>query len=259
MLKNRLIAVIIIRDGQVVQSVRFRHTNVIHSDAFHAVEAFSKWSVDEIIILNVTKDPSSREEFANIISRISSACFVPLTAGGWVTDIDYARDLLRCGADKLVVNTILLDNESMVRSLSERFGRQCIVASMDVKANEEGEKCVVVDRGRRFVDNCTPTEWAMKASGNGAGEIFFNSIDHDGARKGYDTETLGSICKTVDIPVIAFGGVFTWNHFLQGFEAGADAVAAANIFHYTEQSTKKAKMFLAEAGIPVRKEGRFLK
>ena len=258
MLKKRLIAVIIIRDGKVVQSIRFRHTNVIHSDAFHAVEAFSKWSVDEIIVLNVTKDPNSRDLFANIVSHISNTCFVPLTVGGWITVIDYAKKILRCGADKLVVNTILLDDEKMVRRLSERFGRQCVVASIDVKSNDEGVKCVVVDRGRRFVNNCSPAEWALKASENGAGEIFFNSIDHDGARKGYDTETLESICKTVNIPVIAFGGVFSWNHFLQGFEAGADAVAAANIFHYTEQSTKKAKMFLAGEGIQVRKEGRFL-
>ncbi|MDP6280142.1 MAG: HisA/HisF-related TIM barrel protein, partial [Nitrospinota bacterium] len=90
----------------------------------------------------------------------------------------------------------------------------------------------------------------------GAGEIFFNSIDHDGARKGYDLKTLTEICGAVDLPVIAFGGVFTWDHLAEGICAGSDAAAAANIFHYTEQSTKKAKSFLAKAGIPVRKEGR---
>ena len=257
MLKKRLIAVLILRDGQVVQSVRFKHTNVIHYDAVHAMEAFNKWAVDEIVILNVSRDAATREKFTEIVERISSHCFVPLAAGGWIDNEEYAQKLLRSGADKLVVNTAVADNPALVSRLAQRYGRQCIVASMDVKRNASGTPQIVVDRGTRVIDS-EPESWARNAVGLGAGEIFFNSVDHDGARKGYDLESIRKICATVPVPVIAFGGVFTWNHLVEGISVGASAVAAANLFHYTEQSTRKAKTFLAEAGVEVRQQGRSL-
>jgi imidazole glycerol-phosphate synthase subunit HisF len=257
MLKKRLIAVLILRSGQVVQSVRFKHTNVIHYDPVHAIEAFNKWAVDEIAMINVTREAESRAGFAEAVGKISRHCFVPLTVGGWITDEDYASTLLRSGADKLVVNTALADDPRLVTSLSLRFGRQCIVGSMDVKKREDGKVTVHIDRGRRDTGE-EPVAWAQRACDLGVGEIFFNSIDHDGARKGYDLEHLRAICQAVDVPVIAMGGVFSWDHMVAGIEAGADAVAAANIFHYSEHATRKAKAYLAQAGVLVRKEGRSL-
>ncbi len=257
MLKKRLIAVLILRDGQVVQSIRFKHTNVIHYDPVHAMEAFNKWSVDEIVLLNVSRSAESREAFAQSIEHVSRHCFVPLSVGGWITDADYARELLAKGADKLVINTAFADDPDLVQTLSRRFGKQCIVASIDVKRDEAGIAKVTVDRGARLLDEA-PVAWAERAQALGAGEIFFNSVDHDGARKGYDIETLGAVAAAVEVPVVAFGGVFTWSHLLAGIEAGAEAVAAANIFHYTEQATRKAKTFLANAGVPVRSEGQSL-
>jgi cyclase len=257
MLKKRLIAVLILRDGQVVQSVKFKHTNVIHYDAVHAMEAFNKWAVDEIVILNVSRQPESRNQFAEIVERISTHCFVPLAAGGWIDSEDYAQKLLRSGADKLVLNTALFNNPSLVEKLALRYGRQCIVASVDVKRDESGAVKVMVDRGTKLLD-IGPEEWISNAIKLGAGEIFLNSIDHDGARRGYDLDTVAKICNFVDVPVIAFGGVFTWNHLVDGINAGASAVAVANQFHYTEQSTRKAKSFLANAGILVRQQGQIL-
>jgi imidazole glycerol-phosphate synthase subunit HisF len=257
MLKKRLIAVLILRDGQVVQSIRFKHTNVIHYDPLHAMEAFNKWSVDEIVLLNVSRGAESREGFARSVENVSRHCFVPLAVGGWIGDAGYARELLSNGADKLVLNTAFADDPDLVQTLSRRFGKQCIVASIDVKRDEAGSPKVAVDRGARLLDQ-DPVAWARQVQNLGAGEIFFNSVDHDGARKGYDLESIAAIAKAVDIPVIAFGGVFTWSHLLAGIEAGADAVAAANIFHYTEQATRKAKTFLANAGVPVRSEGQSL-
>ncbi len=257
MLKKRLIAVLILRDGQVVQSIRFKHTNVIHYDPLHAMEAFNKWSVDEIVLLNVSRKAESRAAFAQSVEHVSRHCFVPLSVGGWISEADYARELLSQGADKLVLNTAFADDPELVTTLSRRFGRQCIVASIDVKRDEAGNVQVAVDRGQRLLD-VRPDDWARRAQTLGAGEIFFNSVDHDGARKGYDLESLAAVTAAVDVPVIAFGGVFTWSHLLAGIEAGAEAVAAANIFHYTEQATRKAKTFLAEAGVPVRSEGQSL-
>lgn len=258
MLKKRLIAVLILRNGQVVQSVRFKHTNVIHYDAVHAMEAFNKWAVDEIVILNVSRDPSTKDQFVDIVERISSHCFVPLAAGGWIDDETYAQKLLRSGADKLILNTAIADNPELVRKLSLRYGRQCIVASMDVKRDADEQPRIAVDRGSRLIP-IAPEVWAEQAIELGAGEIFLNSIDHDGARKGYDIESLQKVCARVNVPVIAFGGVFGWNHLVEGIKAGASAVAAANQFHYTEQSTRKAKSYLAGAGIPVRLQGQNLK
>ena len=252
-----MIAVLILRDGQVVQSVRFKHTNVIHYDAVHAMEAFNKWAVDEIVILNVSRDSGSREKFTEIVERISSHCFVPLAAGGWIDSEEYAQKLLRSGADKLVVNTAIADDPALVSRLAQRYGRQCIVASMDVKRNASGSPQIVVDRGSRVIDS-GPQAWARNAVELGAGEILFNSVDHDGARKGYDLESIREVCRAVSVPVIAFGGVFTWNHLVEGINAGAAAVAVANLFHYTEQSTRKAKTYLADAGVLVRQQGRSL-
>jgi cyclase len=257
MLKKRLIAVLILRDGQVVQSVKFKHTNVIHYDAVHAMESFNKWAVDEIVILNVSRTPSSRNQFAEIVERISKHCFVPLAAGGWIDSEEYAQLLLRSGADKLVMNTILQDAPELVRRLASRYGRQCVVGSMDVKRDESGKCNIMVDRGMRQVD-VSPVNWALRMVDLGVGEIFFNSIDHDGARKGYDLVSLEQVCRAVTVPVVAFGGVFSWDHLVQGIESGAAAVAAANIFHYTEQSTRKAKSHMAKAGLEVRVQGRIL-
>lgn len=255
MLKKRLVAVLILRDGKVVQSVRFKHTNVIHYDPVHAVEAFNKWAVDELVLLNVSGTADSRALFAERVRAVSRHCFVPVTAGGWIADLEYAQEILRSGADKLVVNSILDDDPELVTRLAERYGRQCIVGSIDVVRGMGDSAEVAVDRGRRVLE-ADPVSWAVRAAELGCGEIFFNSIDHDGARKGYDLETLRAICRAVEVPVIAFGGVFLWKHLVEGVEAGADAVAAANIFHYTEHATKKAKSYMARAGIPVRNEGR---
>lgn len=251
MRKIRLVAVLVVREGQVVQSVCFKHTNVIHYDPVHAIECFNKWAVDEIVILNVSRDADSREKFADMISNTSRKCFVPLTVGGWITDAEYASRLLRSGADKLCLNTAFLTDPYLIKKLARRYGRQCIVASIDIKRSSDGFATVYVDRGRHDTQ-ASPLDWACRAVDMGAGEIFFNSINHDGSRKGYDLISLQKICAGIEAPVIAFGGVFKWHHLVEGVKAGADAVAAANIFHYTEHSARKAKNFMMEAGIPVR-------
>jgi len=253
MLKTRLIAVIILRDGQVVQSVQFRHTNVIHYDAFHAIETFNRWSVDEIMFLNVSRDDKAKDQFLDIVSRVSETCFVPLSVGGWITDEDYARSLLNQGADKLVVNTTIETQPNLISQLAERFGSQCIVASIDF-TKEKNAPRVVLNRGREPIER-SPVEQAQKAEALGAGEVMLNCIEHDGNRKGYCLDVLSQVADAVSIPVIAFGGVFRWKHLVEGVEAGASAVAAANIFHYTEHSTKHAKRYMADHGVSVRKEG----
>jgi len=250
LLKKRLIAVLILRDGLIVQSVNFKHTNVI-GNAITAVDFFNKWAVDEIVLLDVSRDTGKRERFYPIVEDLSRKCFVPLTVGGWVGDVEEMRRLLRCGADKVVINTEALRRAELIGECAAVFGSQCVVVSIDARRHGDGAYEVFVDRGREAT-GLSPFDWARTVEARGAGELYVTSIDHDGVRRGYDLELVRGVVEAVEIPVIAFGGVFSWQHLVDGVTAGAEAVSAANIFHYTEHSTKKAKEYMRQAGIDVR-------
>lgn len=251
MLKHRLIPNIILNNGNVVQSINFKHTNVI-GNAITAVDFFNSWAVDEILLLDVSRDTVKREDFHKIVKGLSKRCFIPLTVGGWIKDVKEIHQLLNEGADKVCINTEGFLNPDLIRESSRIFGSQCIVASIDVKKNESGQHEVFIDRGIKSTKT-DPISWAKKVQALGAGEILLTSIDNDGSRKGYDIELLKKVCGQVTIPVIAFGGVGEWQHLVDGITLGkADAVSAANIFHYTEHSTYKAKEFMQKANLNVR-------
>jgi imidazole glycerol-phosphate synthase subunit HisF len=252
MLKKRLIPVLILRDGLVVQSVQFKHTNVIHWKPITAVDFFNRWAVDEIVILDVSKNRKQRQKFYDVVSGLSQKCFVPLTVGGWIESIDEIRKLLRLGADKVTINTAAVRRPELITEAAEVFGSQCIVTSIDVKALGDNQYEVFINRGSEPT-GLSPFQWARQVQELGSGEIFLNCIERDGFRQGYDLTLLKGVVEAVSIPVIAMGGVLTWQHLVEGIKAGgAEAVAAANIFHYTEHSTKKAKDYLRGAGIDVR-------
>ncbi|MDE1818496.1 MAG: imidazole glycerol phosphate synthase cyclase subunit [Thaumarchaeota archaeon] len=251
MLKHRLIPNIILNNGNVVQSVNFKHTNVI-GNAITAVDFFNSWAVDEIIILDVSRTIDSRDIFHRIITGLSKRCFVPLTVGGWIRNTTEIQHLLKEGADKVSINTEGVTNPQFIEDASKMFGSQCIVVSIDVRKTSDSHYEVYIDRGQKAT-GLTPVEWAKEVQNLGAGEILLTSIDHEGLRKGYDLQLLQQVSKSVNIPVISFGGVGEWQHFVDGINVGnADAVSAANIFHYTEHSTYKAKEFMYNAGLNVR-------
>lgn len=235
----------------LVQSMGFSHTNSVGS-ACTAIDFFNTWAIDEIVLLDVTRNPDDREKFHHDLKELSKRCFVPLAVGGWITSLEEIRVLLTEGADKVVMNTEAIRNESFLQDASRKFGAQCIVVSIDVRCDEKGEHIVYIDRGKERT-KWSAVEWARRAQELGAGEIFLTSIDADGNRKGYDLELINLVSHTVSIPVIASGGVGDWKHFREGIESGASAISAANIFHYSEQSTKKAKDFLFDNGFNVRK------
>ncbi|HLC76271.1 MAG TPA: imidazole glycerol phosphate synthase cyclase subunit [Candidatus Peribacterales bacterium] len=252
MLKKRLIASLLWRSGQLIQSKNFRHTNAV-GNAYTAVDFFNTWAIDEIVLLDVTREKTEedRERFHRDLRELSKRCFVPLAVGGWLSTIDEMRQLLTEGADKIVLNTEAYRDGEIIEKGAKRFGKQCIVISIDArKANGRYE--VVIDRGQEFTDT-SPVEWAKTAEKLGAGEILLRSIDHDGTKQGYDLELVASVSAAVSIPVIAAGGAGEWEHFQQGIEAGALAVAAGNLFQHAEQSTKKVKNALFEHGIDVRR------
>jgi len=251
MLKKRLVPALVLRDGSVVRSVNFVHTNVIHWKPMTAIDFFNKWAVDEIVVLDVSRDLTNRERFYEVVDGVSRKCFVPLTVGGWVTTVDEARRLLRLGADKIVVNTQAVREPGFITECALTFGSQCVVSAVDVRRDADGTPRVWIDRGRETTDLVAP-DWARAAERRGAGEILLTSIDREGSAQGYDLDLVRAVAEAVTIPVIAFGGAFEWQHLVDGIHAGAEAASAANVFHFTEHSTKKAKEFMRAAGIDVR-------
>lgn len=251
MLKKRLISSLILKDGMVIQTLKFKHTNIIHRDPSVAVEHFNKWSIDELIVLDVSRNKDNRIKFIKAVDRLSNFCFVPLTVGGWITTLEDIRELQLIGADKVSINTYGFTNPEFISIAAEKFGSQCIVVSIDVKKSGN-DHIVYIDRGTVNTGMDVIT-WARKAAELGAGEILLTSIDNDGDRRGYDIELMKKVSGEISIPLIAFGGVSKWEHFADGItNGGADAIAAANVFHYVDNSAKKAKTYLKEQRIQVR-------
>ncbi len=253
MLKKRVIAVLILRQGEVVQSVQFRHTNVIHKDPRFAVEYFSKWDADELVILDVTRTDEHRARFLDTLERLSRTCFVPISAGGWLRSCADIDGVLSRGADKAVINTEALHRPVFLEEAARRFGSQCIVVGIDCRRDDRGEHMVHVDRGREPT-GWRAEAWAREAVARGAGEIFLCSIDNDGMRCGYDLPLLRKVVDAVSVPVIAFGGASSAEHMAEGLrQGGVEAVSAANVFHYSENSMRKMKRALRAMGIHVRR------
>ena len=254
MSKHRLIATLLINNGVVVQTRKFKRTNMV-GNAFTAVDFFNTWAVDEIAILDISNTRDHLDQFVRIVEELSRRCFVPLAVGGKVDGLDLASRYMRAGADKVVVNTHAVASPGLIRDISENLGRQCVVLSIDARPdpNMPSGYHVVVDNGRSDTTHDVG-EWAQEGIALGAGELLVNSLENDGDKRGYDLDLLQTLTQTVSVPVIAMGGVGQWQDLVDGIrEGGADAVAAANIFHYTEHSTKKAKEFLGDAGVDVRK------
>lgn len=252
MTKKRLVSVIVTRDGRVVQSEQFKHNHVIHYDAIHAVKSFSRWDIDEIVILNVSRHPREKHSFLDLIEHVSSECFVPLSAGGFIDEEDYAAELINRGADKMVINSAFASTPSLPLTLSNRFGVQSIVASIDVK-DVGSDKRVFVDRGTQDTKT-NLIDWVQHCEKYGAGEFFLNNILNDGMRGGYDLEALNMLVSTTKKPAIMFGGASIDKHFAEGLDHGASAVSAANMFHYKELATKRIKRALLRKGYNMREQ-----
>ncbi|MGE4064680.1 MAG: imidazole glycerol phosphate synthase subunit HisF [Rhodospirillaceae bacterium] len=252
--KHRLIATLLVNEGHVVQTRKFKRTNVI-GNAFTAVDFFNSWAVDEIMVLEISRDAAHLAKFVEIVEGLSRRCFVPLTVGGKIRDVDMVTTYTRAGADKIVINTNAVRTPELIRDVADAFGTQCVVVSIDARPDESmpsGYR-VVVENGTVDTE-LDAVRWAQAAADHGAGEIMVNSIDHDGDKRGYDLALVRRVARHIPIPLIAMGGVGKWDDLVAGItEGGADAAAAGNIFHYTEHSTKKAKEHMMAAGLPMRR------
>ncbi|HSY05818.1 MAG TPA: imidazole glycerol phosphate synthase cyclase subunit [Steroidobacteraceae bacterium] len=264
MKKRRLIPVVLLRNGWLVQSIQFsRYLNL--GNPVWTVRRLSEWASDELIYLDITSDDQydlrredlgapNRRTFLEIIGDVSKVTFMPMTVGGKIRTLDDIQVRLSLGADKISINTMAFDDPTFIGRAAAQFGSQCIVVSIDYK-EVGGAPRVMVQGGRRDT-GLDPVAWARTVEERGAGEILLNSIDRDGMKSGYDIDTIARVCEAVRIPVIAQGGVGRWEHFEEALSrTSVDAVAAANIFQHTDQSVYYAKQHLMEAHHNVREPG----
>lgn len=261
MKKRRLIPVLLLRNGWIVQSKQFRKWQPL-GNPITSVKRLSEWASDELIYLDISRDDTydlKRDDLGNpnrgsifeIIEDVSKHAFMPITVGGRIRTLEDIERRLALGADKVCVNTRPLEEPGFVEQAAKEFGSQCIVVSIDFK-QIDGRMVVMKGWGKEPT-GYTPEQWARRVEDLGAGEVLVNSIDRDGMKTGYDLETIGAVASSVRIPVIACGGVGEWNHLAEGLErANCDAVAAANIFQYSDQSVYLAKRHLTERGLDVR-------
>jgi cyclase len=261
MKKARLIPVVLLKNGWLVQSFQFaRFLNL--GNPFWTVKRLSEWASDELIYLDITDDDNydlrredlgapNRRSFLEIIEDVAKVTFMPMTVGGKIRTLADIQTRLALGADKISINTVAFDDPDFIGAAAAHFGSQCIVVSIDYRVIE-GQQRVMVQGGTRDT-GIDPVEWALTVERRGAGEILLNSIDRDGMKTGYDLDTIARVCSAVKIPVIALGGVGNWEHFEEAFKhTQVDAVAAANVFQHTDQSVYYAKQHLFEANYNVR-------
>ena len=249
--RTRVIPCLDVANGRVVKGVNF----VDLADAGDPVEQarlYDAAGADELCFLDITASHEARGTILDVVRRTAEVCFMPVTVGGGVRTPDDARALLLAGADKVAVNSAAVQRPELVADLADRFGSQCVVASVDARRVGEGRWEIFTHGGRRAT-GIDAVEHALRLAHLGAGELLVTSMDGDGTRKGYDLELTRTIADLVTVPVIASGGVGTLDHLVEGVTKGhASAVLAASIFHFGQHTIAEAHQALAAAGIPVR-------
>lgn len=250
MLKRRLIFTLLLRSGVYMLSRNFRLQSVGTLDWIREYYDFDAiaFSIDELVVLNVERGPKDVTSFASHLRELSANCFMPIAAGGGIDTQEDAYRILDAGADKLVVNTTLVDRPELVTTLARTFGSQAVVASIDYR-RIEGRPTVFIDRGRRRID-LSLEEVVRRSEELGAGEIYLTSVERDGTGQGYDLETLRRIVDLATVPVIASGGVGHFQHLVDGIKLGrASAVSTANLFNFIEDALTEARRHMRGEGI----------
>ena len=251
MLKTRIIPTLLFKDVGLVKGVSFDSWRRVGA-AMQSVRVYNMREVDELVFLDIAATPGGRRPNFHEIDDLADNCFMPMTVGGGVRTIEDIRDLLAVGADKVAINTAAMDTPELIRDGAREFGSQCIVISIDVRCAEGGNAVTVTHCGRQPASR-DPVEWAKEVERLGAGEILLTSVERDGTMQGYDIDLVRDVTAAVNIPVIASGGCGNYAHMTEVLtQTRASAVAAASMFHFTEQTPREAKKFLAANGIRVR-------
>ena len=252
MLTKRIIPCLDVNDGRVVKGVNFVNLQDA-GDPVEIAKAYDKAGADEVVFLDITASSDNRKTVVDMVRAVAANVFIPFTVGGGIRTVDDFKILLREGADKISINSSVINRPELITEAAEKFGSQCVVVAIDAKRRPDGSGWNIYKNGGRIDVGIDAVEWAKKAERLGAGEILLTSMDCDGTKAGYDIELTRAIAKSVSIPVIASGGAGTLEHFYDALTEGkADAVLAASLFHYKELEIKEVKKYLADRGIPVR-------
>jgi len=251
MITKRIIPCLDVRDGRVVKGVNFLDVNDVSSPITLA-KYYSENGADELVFYDITASFEGRQLFTNILTEVASQIFIPLTVGGGINTVDDFDRVLKCGADKVSVNSGAIRDPGLIPAAAKKYGDQCVVLSVDVR--RVGGKFTVFAKGGRENTGIDALEWIRQGVENGAGEIVLNSIDTDGVKEGFDLEMLAAVCDIVDVPVIASGGAGCMEDFTRLFThvPKVDAGLAASIFHFGEVSIHDLKEKLLGDGINVR-------
>ena len=251
MITKRIIPCLDVRDGRVVKGVNFEGIRDVNSPV-ELASYYSSCGADELVFYDITASSDGRKLFTDILRETASKVFIPLTVGGGINSLDDFDRVLKCGADKVSVNSGAIRNPSLVKEAALRYGSQCVVISADVKRVDGVFR--VFAKGGRENTGLEAVKWISDCVRNGAGEVVLNSIDTDGVKKGFDLEMLDAVCNAVSVPVIASGGAGCIEDFVTLFKAlpKVDAGLAASIFHFGEVSISELKRVLLENGIPAR-------
>ncbi|QZY57234.1 imidazole glycerol phosphate synthase subunit HisF [Crassaminicella profunda] len=252
MLTKRIIPCLDVNKGRVVKGTKFKNL-VDVEDPVKLAKFYSQAGADELVFYDITASNENRDIFLNVVERTAEEVYIPFTIGGGIRTIDDFTAVLRAGADKVSVNSAAVKNPQIIQEAALKFGRQCVVLSIDAKKNNNDLYTVYINGGR--VDTkLDALKWAIEGEKLGAGEIVINSIDTDGVKDGYDIELVKAISKSVNIPVVASGGAGKREDFLKVFRDGsADAALAASVFHYGEISIKELKEYLYDNEIEIRR------
>jgi len=250
MLKNRIIPCLDVKNGRVVKGVNFENL-VDAGDPVAQAKFYYEQGADELCFLDIAATDENRGVILDVVKKVAQVCFIPFTVGGGIKEIQDFSNLLKCGADKVSVNSAAIKNPKLISEAASKFGSQCVVVAIDAKKNES-ENYEIFTHGGKKPTGIDAIEWAKKVTNLGAGEILLTSMDKDGTKSGYDLELIKKISSQISIPVIASGGVGNLEHLAEGLKSGASAVLAASIFHFKEYSIKQAKEFLDEQKIAVR-------
>lgn len=277
MLAKRIIPCLDVKNGRVVKGINFLSLRDAGDPVEHA-RVYDAQGADELVFLDITASHEQRETMRDVVRRTAECCFMPLTVGGGIRNVEDMRALLNAGADKVSINTIAVTDPNVISEGARRFGSQCIVVAIDARHRRRGTRvnlaeahplCLSWDIRPVALDDTsewevyvhggrTPTgidalKWARHVEQLGAGELLVTSMDTDGTKAGYDIPLLAAITAAVSIPVIASGGAGTLEHFYDALTTGgADAALAASLFHFRELSIAEVKTYLAQRGVPVR-------
>ncbi|MEE1055317.1 MAG: imidazole glycerol phosphate synthase subunit HisF [Acutalibacteraceae bacterium] len=251
MITKRIIPCLDVKDGRVVKGVNFENLNDVSSPV-ELGKYYSDCGADELVFYDITASSDGRRLFTDILRQVAENIFIPLTVGGGINTLDDFDRVLKCGADKVSVNSGAIKNPDLIKAAAQKYGNQCVVISADIK--RVGGEFHVFAKGGREDTGMEGISWIKRCVENGAGEVVVNSIDTDGVKKGFDIEMLKLVCETVNVPVIASGGAGSADDFVTLFKEipDIDAGLAASIFHFGEVKISDLKKTMRDNGITVR-------